>query len=132
MLASISIGVSGLDAATRRLGAAASNLANAQSSGSLPGQPGPAPYAPVQIVQAASGVAGESGTIACAVPMVPAYVPAFDPQSPDANAEGLVAMPNVDPAQQIVQMATARLSFAANLKTVQTAMAMTDQLLALA
>ncbi|MBV9858482.1 MAG: flagellar biosynthesis protein FlgC [Alphaproteobacteria bacterium] len=118
-------------AATQRAAAAASNIANAQSAGALPGNPGPPAYAPVGIVQAAAGPEGGGGTIANAVPASPAYMAAYDPGSPVADANGLVAMPAVDPVQQVAQLATARLSFAANLKTVQTALSMTDALLAI-
>jgi flagellar basal-body rod protein FlgC len=129
MLSSISTALSGLAAATRRIDVAASNIANAQTAGALPGNPGSAPYVPMQVVQ--SETSPGSGTTAYTAPVNPTYVAVYDPQSPDADAQGLVAMPNVDPTQEILQLATARQSFAANLKTVQAAISMTDQLLAI-
>jgi len=128
VLSSVSIGLSGLEAASQRLDVAANNIANAQSSGALPGTPGPAPYTPLQVLQSDTG----SGTVATTVPVDPAYVPASDPQSPYANAQGLVAMPNVDLTQEIVELAAARQSFAANLKTVQISMSTTGRLLGIA
>jgi flagellar basal-body rod protein FlgC len=129
MLSSVSIGLSGLAAATLRLDVAANNIANAQSSGALPGNPGPAPYTPMQVVQSD----GESGgTVASTVSADPAYIPASDPQSPDANAQGLVAAPNVDLTQEMVEMAAAQQSFAANLKTVQISLSSTGRLLGIA
>jgi len=126
MLSAVSTALSGLGVATLRLGVAANNIANAQSAGALPGNPGPAPYTPVQVVQSAVG----SGTAAGTEPVDPAYIPAFDPQSPDANTQGLVAMPNVDLTQDVVQLTMAQQSFAANLKTLQTELSTTGRLLA--
>jgi flagellar basal-body rod protein FlgC len=128
VLSSVSIGLSGLEAASLRLDVAANNIANAQSAGALPGAPGPAPYTPMQVLQSDSG----SGTVATTVPVAPAYVATSDPQSPDANAQGLVAMPNVDLTQEIVELVAARQSFAANLKTVQIGLSTTGRLLGIA
>jgi flagellar basal-body rod protein FlgC len=128
MLSSVSIGLSGLAAASLRLEVAANNIANAQSVGALPGNPGPAPYTPMQVVQSDSG----SGTAANTVPVDPAYIPTPDPQSPDANAQGQVAMPNVDLTQQVVELAMAQQSYQANLKTVQISTSTTGRLLGIA
>ena len=128
MLSSVSIGLSGLEAANLRLDVAANNIANAQSVGALPGNPGPAPYTPMQVMQSDSG----SGTVANTVPVDPAYIPTSDPQSPDANPQGMVAMPNVDLTQQMVEMAMAQQSYAANLKTIQMSMSTTGRLLGIA
>jgi flagellar basal-body rod protein FlgC len=127
MLSAVSTALSGLAVATLRLNVAANNIANAQSAGALPGTPGPAPYTPLQVVQSE----GASGTAADTEPVDPAYIPAFDPQSPDANAQGLVAMPNIDLTQEIVQLTTAQQSYAANLKTLQTGLSTTGRLLAI-
>jgi flagellar basal-body rod protein FlgC len=128
MLSSVSIGLSGLAAASLRLEVAANNIANAQSVGALPGNPGPAPYTPMQVVQSDSG----SGTAANTVPVDPAHIPTPDPQSPDANAQGQVAMPNVDLTQQVVELAMAQQSYQANLKTVQISTSTTGRLLGIA
>ena len=128
MLSSVSIGLSGLAAASLRLDVAANNIANAQSAGAIPGNLGPAPYTPMQVVQSDSG----SGTTANTEPVDPAYIPTFDPQSPDANAQGTVAMPNVDLTQEVVELAMAQQSYQANLKTVQISMSTTGRLLGIA
>jgi flagellar basal-body rod protein FlgC len=128
MLSSVSIGLSGLAAANLRLDVAANNIANAQSAGALPGNPGPAPSTPMQVVHSDSG----SGTVANTVPVDPADIPSFDPQSPDANAQGIVAMPNVDLTQEVVELAMAQQSYQVNLKTIQISMSMTGRLLGIA
>jgi flagellar basal-body rod protein FlgC len=49
----------------------------------------------------------------------PSFVPQYDPNSPFANQDGLIAAPNVDLASQFVQLLTAKYSFAANAKVIQ-------------
>jgi flagellar basal-body rod protein FlgC len=132
MITAISTALSGLVAQTRRLDVSAGNTANMLSAGTLPAgsQSGAAaphpPYQPLATVDTA--VAG-SGTRAATVPVQPGFVAAYQPQSPYADPQGLVAMPNVDPVVERVSQLSAQQSFAANLKTLQAAMAMTDALL---
>ena len=49
----------------------------------------------------------------------PGFVAQSDPSASFANADGLVAAPNVDLAGQFVQLLTAKYAFAANAKVVQ-------------
>ncbi|WP_298256884.1 flagellar basal body rod C-terminal domain-containing protein [Bradyrhizobium sp.] len=49
----------------------------------------------------------------------PSYLPQYEPASPFANQDGLIAAPNVDLATQFVQLLTAKYSFAANAKVIQ-------------
>ncbi|MCG6204674.1 flagellar basal body protein [Rhodopseudomonas sp. HC1] len=117
-----SIAVSGLNAATRRLEVSASNIANQQSTGALPGPNGslppgaPQPYRPLQVNQTA--VPG-GGTQTSVTTTSPATVPVSDPQAPFANADGLVAAPNVDLAQEFIGQMVAKYSYAANLATLK-------------
>ena len=129
MLSAISSALSGMMAATRRLDASASNVANAQSDGPLAGAnaSSPAAYQPVEVVQSAG--TGGNGTVATYAPVKPATVPAYDPSAPYADSQGLVAAPNVDPVRETVNQLTARASYEANLRTVQTADRMQKSLL---
>jgi flagellar basal-body rod protein FlgC len=116
---SIAIAVSGLTAASRRLDAAASNIANSQDTSPLVPQPGdPQPYQPVDVVQTA---APGGGTLAAYKPAAPASHAIFDPGSPFADTSGLVAAPAVDTAQQLVDTTVARVSYEANLKVIVSA-----------
>ena len=45
----------------------------------------------------------------------------FDPQHPDADAEGYVTMPDVDPLEETVNMLSAARSFEANATAFQSA-----------
>jgi flagellar basal-body rod protein FlgC len=119
-MSTLSIASSGLAAASLRLQVSASNVANSQSSGPLPGSPNaakfPAAYVPQRVDQVA--VAG-GGTVATASTVSSGTVSQFDPGAPFANQDGLVAAPNVDPANEAIQQITARFDFASNAKVIQ-------------
>ena len=142
-MSTLSIATSGLSAASLRLNVAANNIANQLTTGPLPPSSGsgasgggagssnnnsnfPPAYTPLQVNQTdqASG-----GTVATVSQVSPSFVVQSDPTAPFANQDGLVAAPNVDPASQFVQLLTAKYSFAANAKVIQTYNNMTKSLL---
>ena len=61
--------------------------------------------------------------------MSPSYTAQSDPSAPFANQDGLVAAPNVDLANEFVQMAVAKYSFIANAKVIQAYSETTESLL---
>jgi flagellar basal-body rod protein FlgC len=129
-MSTLSIATSGLSAASLRLNVTANNIANALSTGPLPSSSGsgssggaasnnsgfPPAFVPLQVNQTdqASG-----GTVANVAPVSPSFVVQSDPSAPFANQDGLVAAPNVDLAGQLVELLTAKYSFAANAKVIQ-------------
>jgi flagellar basal-body rod protein FlgC len=121
------IAVSGLNAASLRLSTAANNIANANDTGAL--QPAPGQSQPFQPQQVAQQATPAGGTIATEAPVTPASNPAPDPNSPFANAQGLVAVPNVDTAQELVNTQVSSFSYDANLKVIETASKMQGYLL---
>lgn len=128
MTNSLSIALSGLGASLKRLGAAASNIANFQSSGSLePG--GKAPYQARTVVQTAqiTGDGQGAGVSADIVSKKEPFVPVYAPDSLDANAQGMVAMPNVDLAEEIVGLKMAALTYRANVKVLETAARLSEE-----
>ena len=122
--------VSGLNAATRTVGAVAGNIANAHSVSPYkvprvdPVAPGrgtateerPAPYRPVDVET--TSVAG-GGVAASVRARDPASLPMFDPGNPAADADGLVARPNVDYADEFVTLKAAQRAYEANLKAIE-------------
>lgn len=145
-MTAITTAVSGLLASAAQLTATASNVANIQSVGALPqhgspfgpavrigapatppdgGGPGaggrpnaPQPYQPLTAVQTTApggGVTTEIATRAASV------VPAYSPQSPYANSQGLVGAPKVDLAQASADQLSALASFQANIATLKAA-----------
>jgi len=122
-----SAALSGLNAATRRLTNVANNVANLNDVTSLSPKPGDPPqFQPLLTLQ--SSVPG-GGTVATTQNVTPASVPSFQPDSPFANADGLVATPNVDLLDQMVDSLLATTSYKANIKVIQAAQEMQDQLL---
>jgi flagellar basal-body rod protein FlgC len=53
----------------------------------------------------------------------------YDPSHPDADEDGFVAMPNVDPLIEMVEMMTASRAYEANLSALQTTKTMTNKAL---
>jgi flagellar basal-body rod protein FlgC len=132
----LSIATSGLSAASLRVSVAASNIANVLTTGPLPATGGsgasggagsssnnsnfPAAFVPLRVnqVDQTSG-ATPGGTVATVSTVSPSFVAQSDPSAPFANQDGLVAAPNVDLANEFVQLLIAKESFAANAKVIQ-------------
>jgi len=121
MSSTLSIAISGMQAAATRLQVSASNVANARSSGALPDAQGnypsdaPRAYTPLRVDQV--DLSG-GGTQAIVTSVEPSYVPSYDPGAPYANADGQVAAPNVDLTEEAIQQLVARYTFAANARVV--------------
>ncbi len=135
MIAALSTARSGLLASVARLEAAASNIANGGTTGPLPPTPpvpaadgAPRVYQPVEVVVRSLGDA-PAGVEATYRPRVPAYVRQYDPGAPFADAEGFVAVPNVDLAEESIDVLTALVSFRANLAVLRAADEMAESLL---
>jgi flagellar basal-body rod protein FlgC len=109
------IAVSGLNVASLRLQVAASNVANARSNGPLPGTSNPenfpSAYSPLRVNQVDSLGGATSATV---TEVSPPTVAAFDPSAPYADDRGMVASPNVDLADELVQVLLARFNYKAN------------------
>lgn len=120
------IALSGLNASTQRLRASASNIANMRSSGAVSGAPGQPAYTPLEVRQTPLAGGGVEATLA---PSARTALLTYDPSATFANAQGYVATPDVDLADEMVQLATARDSFAANLEVLRTAGEMQDDAL---
>ena len=129
MVSSISIALTGLDAASKRLNASASNIANLQTTGSLE-EGGQKPYAPVTtqhtaITDTQGGVQGVSTKM---VQRSDPFVAAFDPDSPHADANGLIGVPDIDLSEEAVHMLLAETQFKASLAALRTSDEMSSEL----
>jgi flagellar basal-body rod protein FlgC len=114
------IAVSGLSVAGLRLQVAASNIANASSDGPPPGTPNPDNFPPAYSalrVNQFDNVGG--GTSASVATVSPSTVPRYDPSAPYADGRGMVASPNVDLANELVQVLIARFSYTANAQVIR-------------
>jgi flagellar basal-body rod protein FlgC len=124
------IAISGLNAASLRLQVAASNIANSRSDGPLPGAPNPEnvppAYSALRINQTDVVRGGARATVVAASP---ATVQTYDSSASFADANGMVASPNVDLANEFAQLIIARYAFAANAQVIRADAQMSASLL---
>jgi flagellar basal-body rod protein FlgC len=133
----LGIALSGASAATKRIDATASNLANQRTTGRLPDAKGTAgadsraPYTPVTTSQSDLRTANGqgAGTQAALKPLSQPFVAEYDPSSSDANAEGMVGAPNVDTDQEIGQQILGSRAYSASLSMARTSSDMMKDLL---
>jgi flagellar basal-body rod protein FlgC len=141
LFGSLDISASALSAERLRMDVTAENLANAQSTRTSNG----GPYRRKEVVQQSNGD-GFAGALASAraagvgagsgggpqggvkvTGVVEDQTPnrlVYDPSHPDANAQGYVSMPNVNPVTEMVDLITASRSYEANVTAMQTAKTM--------
>jgi flagellar basal-body rod protein FlgC len=121
---------SAMSAQSQRLNVTASNLANADSTTSANGQP----YKAKSVVFSAvatnvpdvNGVRVDKVMEDSAPPRM-----VYDPKHPAANAEGYVAMPNVNVTEEMVNMISASRSYQNNVETMNAAKTMLLKTLAI-
>jgi flagellar basal-body rod protein FlgC len=131
LLSAIDISASGLNAQRRRLEVIASNLANANTTRTVEG----GPYRRKDLVFESAPVTesfstnlnsamedpGQSGVEVTAIYEDEApFIKKYDPSHPDADAEGFVLMPNVNPIEEMVNMISATRSFEASVQSINT------------
>jgi flagellar basal-body rod protein FlgC len=138
---SIDIAASGLSAERTRMDVTAENLANAQTTRGANGQP----YRRQEVVLQQAGNFGSTLATAMGAPAPTAMGPTggtvapggvevagivsdptpdqmvYDPSSPDANAQGYVAMPNVNPVTEMVDLISESRSYQADVTAMSTA-----------
>jgi len=122
--AAIGASASALRAERTRVEVAVSNLANAESTRGANGEP----YRrrdvvlasdPVQSFGAALGQATATGVrVAAIIEDQAPFKRRYDPAHPDADANGFVAVPNVDVPEQVVDMVSASRAYQANLSAI--------------
>ena len=136
LFGAIDISGSGLAAERLRMDVTAENLANAQSTQGADGQP----YRRKEVVLRQAGGGFETAltsamgpgsatpargveVVAIAEDQTPNRM-VYDPGHPDANADGYVSMPNVDPVTEMVDLIAASRAYEANVTAMQTAKSM--------
>jgi flagellar basal-body rod protein FlgC len=132
MSSAMTIAVSGIAAASAWMSSAASNLANMQTNGPVPATPPDQPVPPGNVYQATTvqqTAQPDGGVSTSLAAVLPSYLVAYDPISPMANSQGLIAQPNVDMATQITAMLQARTAFGASLAALKAADSATKTLL---
>src|SRR4051812_24430396 len=111
---------SAMAAQSQRMNVTASNLANADSLAGPDGRP----YRARQVVFETAAAPGQEigGVRVSRVIEDPSPLRrVHDPRNPAADAEGYVAMPNVNPVEEMVNMISASRSYQANVEVLNTA-----------
>jgi len=130
LLSSMHISAAGMSAQRTRMDIVAENIANADSTRTKDG----GPYRRRQVVfqaispqQKFSNIFNSAFQSNTQQSVKAAYIAqdqkpfreVYDPSHPDANAKGLVKMPNVNPVEEMVDMNSASRSFEANVTTLE-------------
>jgi flagellar basal-body rod protein FlgC len=116
------VAASGMRAQQARMRIIAENLANANSTSRVAGGDPYRRQVPVFEPKAVGG--GEGVSMARVEPDRKAFRTVYDPGHPAANAEGYVALPNVDSLIEALDMKEAQRAYEANLNVIETARAM--------
>ena len=132
MIAGFSASLSGLMAQSKRLAVSADNVANMTSRGvrkdgppvESGGQPGAyVPKRTQDVTTAGGGVRAEVR------PVTPPSVEVYAPGNPDADANGVAAIANVNLAEELVTQIQAQRAYEANAKAFRTQDEIIDSLL---
>ncbi len=135
---SLDISASGLSAERLRMDVTSENLANAQTTRGANGQPYQRKEVVLQQAGGGSfgatlaGVMGGSGSetapggveVAGIVQDATQGQLVYDPGHPDANAQGYVRMPNVEPVEEMTDLITESRTYEANVTAMSTAKSM--------
>ncbi|MFT5180801.1 MAG: flagellar basal-body rod protein FlgC [Alphaproteobacteria bacterium] len=123
MIQAIHTAIAGLRVSAQRLGVAAENIANVQSTGAASPYDG---YVPQRLEQTTTAVGTPTATSQL---VSQASYPVYSPSDSRANAAGLIGYPNVDLAANIVDLKIAQHSYEANMVTLRAASDMMKVLL---
>ena len=138
---SMRVSASGLDAQTKRMNTISSNIANSETTRGA--GPNGGPYRKKDAVMNAQtdresfgeilqnemdeSIQGVQVTEIKEDERPPKLV--YNPSHPDANAEGYVAMPNVNPVEEMANMISAQRSYEANVTAMGAAKSMAQKAL---
>lgn len=130
MFSIFDISGSALSAQSKRMNVAASNMANADSVGTAPGEAYRAKQVMFEAENKGQGIGGVrvTGIVDDTAPMKMVYRPG----DPLADERGYVTMPNVDPVHEMVNMISASRSYQANVEVMNTSKDMMTKTLSLA
>ena len=133
MFSAFRTSISGLHAASAQVAASASNIVNsgnqirtsdartepatpADRAAELGQAPSPEAFRPVRVAQ----FSVEPGGVGTKLTEIdPPHVAAFDPASPKADEDGMIALPNVNLENELVNTMIARRAFEANLRVIE-------------
>ena len=121
LMSAINASASALDAQRARMEVAVSNLANAESTRSADGQPYRRREVVLETMTFDPTTAGRRraghrrASVAAVLEDQTEFRKRYEPSHPDADADGFVAVPNVDVPEEMVDMLGAARAYQANL-----------------
>ncbi|MEN8257055.1 MAG: flagellar basal body rod protein FlgC [Thermodesulfobacteriota bacterium] len=126
ILTALKISGSGLKAERERLNVTAMNLANANTTRTMEGGPykaksvvfGSRPVASFRETLDSSQARLQKVEVVKVVEDDKPFKEVYDPSHPDADENGIVQFPNVDTAEQMVDMISARRGYEANVTAI--------------
>jgi flagellar basal-body rod protein FlgC len=126
LISGIDVSASALTAQKTRLDVVAQNIANAQTTRTASGGPYQRQVVSfeTELIRQDQGVGGASLQSVRVAQVTTDHSPGqqvYNPQHPDASADGLVTMPNVNLSQEMVDLITASRTYEANLSVVKNA-----------
>ena len=134
LFSSLRTSASGLTAQHLRMSVIANNIANINTTRTPDGTPYRRQFAVFAPVSAEEGTRQEArvgslpqGRGVAVVAIVEDTLPprlVYDPGHPHANAEGYVALPNIDPVREMVDMISATRAYEANVTAINAAKTM--------
>lgn len=122
------IAASGMAAQRLRVQLIAANIANSETTRTSEGGPFKKKEAVFQVQPMGVNAVGQPFTgvrVAEVTTSKDPFISKFDPNHPDANAEGVVMFPNVNPVEEMVNLTEASRAFEANVAIVRAVRAMT-------
>lgn len=116
------IAASGMAAQRLRAQLVAANIANAETTRTPQGGPyrkKDAVFQVQQLGQTADGFPIQGVQVAGIQPSDEPFITKYDPAHPDADANGIVQFPNVNPVEEMVNLTEAARSFDANVAVIR-------------
>ncbi len=121
------IAASGMAAQRLRVQLIAANIANAETTRTAEGGPFKKKDPVFRVLDLGRNADGQAFTgvqVAEIVPSKEPFITRYEPTHPDANAEGVVLYPNVNPVEEMVNLTEASRAYEANIAVVRAAKAM--------
>jgi flagellar basal-body rod protein FlgC len=135
-LSALRVSSSGLAAERVRVNLAASNLANAESTRGPDGEPYRRLDPVLESVPFGDQLAAAASPVGVRVAEIAADAGpgrrVYSPQHPDADAEGFVTFPDVNPVHEVVNLMSASRAYEANAAAVETLKTMAQRALDIA
>ena len=117
--------LSGLMSASKKANVAASNIANADVTGSTDSKNSNQAYKAQETLDMS---VSDGGVKTITLDRNPAFIPSYEPNSPFADAEGLVNAPNVSLDEELINLKLAENAYKANITALKAGISMQNTL----